>query len=48
MAALISNSKNYRSLLIQLRQRSQTAQVRAAVAVNRELVMLYWSIGHEI
>ncbi len=26
----------------------QTAQVRAAVAVNRELVLLYWQIGRDI
>lgn len=28
--------------------RIQNAQIRAAVAVNRELVLLYWQIGREI
>jgi hypothetical protein len=26
----------------------RTAQVRAAFAVNRELILLYWSIGSDI
>jgi hypothetical protein len=28
--------------------RVRTAQVRAALAVNRELILLYWSIGRDI
>lgn len=31
-----------------IKQRIQTAQIRAAVAVNQELVLLYWGIGKEI
>jgi len=31
-----------------LKTRIHAAQVRAALAVNRELVLLYWSIGREI
>ena len=42
MADLISNSKSYQELLTQLKSRIRTAQVRAAVAVNQELVLLYW------
>ncbi|MCU1260943.1 MAG: hypothetical protein JWO80_3828 [Bryobacterales bacterium] len=48
MADLISNSKSYQDLLARLKSQIRTAQVRAAVAVNRELVMLYWGIGKEI
>jgi predicted nuclease of restriction endonuclease-like (RecB) superfamily len=48
MGTLVSNSKNYRSLVQKLNTTIQTAQVRAAVAVNQELVLLYWSIGKEI
>ena len=48
MADLISNSKSYRDLLAQLKNQIRTAQVRAAVAVNQELVLLYWGIGKEI
>jgi predicted nuclease of restriction endonuclease-like (RecB) superfamily len=38
----------YASLLNDLKERIRAAQVRAAVAVNRELVLLYWSIGRDI
>jgi len=48
MADLISNSKNYQDLLARLKSQIRTAQVRAAVAVNQELVLLYWGIGKEI
>lgn len=39
---------SYQTLLADLKQRIRTAQVRAALAVNRELVLLYWGIGKEI
>lgn len=48
MADLISSSKSYQDLLIRLKSQIRTAQVRAAVVVNQELVLLYWSIGKEI
>ena len=48
MADLVSNSKGYQDLLSLLKNRIRTAQVRAALAVNRELVLLYWGIGREI
>src|SRR5258708_35588250 len=48
MVDLISNSKGYQDLLSLLKNRIRTAQVRAALAVNRELVLLYWGIGTEI
>jgi predicted nuclease of restriction endonuclease-like (RecB) superfamily len=38
----------YADLLADIKRRIQTAQVRAAVAVNRELVLLYWQIGRDI
>lgn len=38
----------YADLLAAIKQRVQEAQVRAAVAVNRELVLLYWQIGRDI
>jgi hypothetical protein len=31
-----------------LKERIRDAQVRAGVAVNRELILLYWGIGREI
>ena len=38
----------YADFLAGLKQRIRMAQVRAAVAVNQELVLLYWGIGNEI
>ena len=38
----------YGMLLADLKRRVRSAQVRAALAVNRELVLLYWHIGREI
>jgi len=48
MADNISDSKSYRELLSRLKNQIRTAQVRAAVAVNQELIQLYWGIGKEI
>ena len=36
------------ALVASIKERVQSAQVRAAVAVNQELVQLYWGIGKEI
>jgi hypothetical protein len=38
----------YAELLDQLKGRIRTTQVRAALAVNRELIQLYWDIGKAI
>lgn len=38
----------YDEFLRELKERIRSAQVRAALAVNRELVLLYWQIGREI
>lgn len=45
--SLFSDSQ-YADFLNGLKQRIRTAQVKAALAVNRELVLLYWQIGREI
>lgn len=39
---------NYAQILEGLKTRIQQAQIKAALAVNKELVLLYWSIGKEI
>lgn len=39
---------NYADFLNGLKRRIRSAQVRAALAVNRELLHLYWQIGHEV
>jgi len=37
--------KEYRTFLKEIKERILSSQVKAAVAVNRELVTLYWEIG---
>jgi predicted nuclease of restriction endonuclease-like (RecB) superfamily len=39
---------NYEGFLKDLKERIRSAQLRAALAVNRELVLLYWSIDRDI
>src|SRR5580692_10085721 len=38
----------YASLLAELKERIRTARLKAGVAVNEELILLYWSIGRDI
>jgi predicted nuclease of restriction endonuclease-like (RecB) superfamily len=40
--------EGYEDLLRQLKERIRSAQLRAAVAVTRELVVLYWQIGRDV
>ncbi len=40
--------EGYGDWLTELKYRIHTAQQRATLAVNRELVLLYWQIGHDI
>ncbi|HXP97997.1 MAG TPA: PDDEXK nuclease domain-containing protein [Telmatospirillum sp.] len=44
----IEPPRSYPALLAELKQRIGGARLRAALAVNRELVLLYWSIGRDI
>lgn len=46
--SLTSPPSGYAEWLVDLKSRIHTAQQRAALAVNRELVGLYWQIGHDI
>ena len=46
MSALLP--EGYPAFLCGLKQRIQQAQVKAMLAVNRELVLLYWQIGRDI
>ena len=38
----------YQILLRELKERIRTARLQAALAVNQELILLYWGIGREI
>ena len=40
--------QEYEAFLKDLKDRIRTAEFRAALAVNRELVLLYWSVGRDI
>src|SRR5262245_45016006 len=40
--------EGYAQLLGQLKERIRSAQLRAGLAVNREMVVLYWQIGRDI
>jgi len=48
MKGEMTNAGGYNALLRELKERIRNAQVRAALAVNRELVLLYWQIGRDI
>jgi hypothetical protein len=45
MPDLIPSSKSYQELLARLKDQIRTAQVRAALPVNRELILLYCESG---
>jgi predicted nuclease of restriction endonuclease-like (RecB) superfamily len=47
-SALISTPTGYADWLAELKTRIHSAQQRATLAVNRELVLLYWQIGRDI
>ena len=46
--AIDRDPTGYDDFLRDLKARIRTVQVRAALAVNRELVLLYWQIGRDI
>lgn len=46
--SLVPTPEGYADWLLDLKSRIHTAQQRAALAVNRELVLLYWQIGRDI
>lgn len=46
--SLFPQEENYISFLNGLKRRIQSAQVKAILAVNQELLLLYWHIGREI
>ncbi|WP_008318527.1 PDDEXK nuclease domain-containing protein [Leptolyngbya sp. PCC 6406] len=41
-------NRDYEQLFLDLKERIRLTQVRAAIAVNRELIVLYWQIGRQI
>ena len=47
-ASLATPPEGYGDWLVDLKSRIHAAQQRATLAVNRELVLLYWQIGNDI
>lgn len=48
MTALIEHSKDYIELINSLKEKIRAARHKAAISVNRELIILYWEIGREV
>jgi hypothetical protein len=48
LSQTIALPSGYASLLADLKACVRTAQVRAVLSVNRELILLYWHIGGRI
>jgi len=48
MTSIVIPNDDYASWITDLKRRVHEAQNRAMVAVNSDLVMLYWQIGSEI
>ena len=48
MTKALQSPPGYAALLKDIKERVHTAQMRATLAVNRELILLYWSIGRDI
>lgn len=47
MSELIRNNE-YRQWIVSIKERIQSSQIKAAIAVNRELLELYWYLGEQI
>ena len=48
LSIVATGDEDYRSWLKRLKSQVRSAQVKAAVRVNNELLQLYWSMGHDI
>ena len=44
----IVKTEDYRQWIVSIKQRIQSSQIKAATAVNRELLELYWFLGEQI
>ena len=48
MKTTIITDKLYKQWLVELKKKIQTAQIKAAIQVNRQLLNTYWELGKEI
>ena len=44
----LNDNSNYHKWVIELKQKIQTAQLKATLSVNKQLLNLYWEIGKSI
>lgn len=45
---MLENNKSYNEFLIDIKTQIKSSQQRALLAVNKELILLYWNIGSKI
>ncbi|MFH1798149.1 MAG: PDDEXK nuclease domain-containing protein [Candidatus Omnitrophota bacterium] len=45
---VVLNNKEYKQWLLELKNKIQKAQIKAAIKVNTELLLLYWEMGADI
>ena len=48
MSEIIKTDESYLHWIQELKSRYQAAQIKAAVSVNHEMLMFYWSLGRDI
>ncbi|HMO32921.1 MAG TPA: PDDEXK nuclease domain-containing protein [Lacibacter sp.] len=48
MSKEVSTGQSYKQLLVSIKQQVQSAQAKAALAVNSSLIQLYWNMGKMI
>ncbi|MBI1883188.1 MAG: DUF1016 domain-containing protein [Chlamydiae bacterium] len=48
MKDFLTNNREYKSWLADVKERVRSAQIKAAVSVNTELLRLYWELGADI
>lgn len=48
MTQVFSGDKDYKEWIVGLKGKIQSAQIKAAVTVNRQLLEMYWELGREI
>jgi predicted nuclease of restriction endonuclease-like (RecB) superfamily len=48
MGEPLVKTSEYRSFILEIKQRIQASQIKAAIAVNQELLLLYWDLAERI
>ena len=44
----IANNAEYKNWILSIKKQIKTAQIKASIAVNEEMLLLYWTIGKDI